>query len=373
MIKLKNLYCLILSLLLIFSFSGVCYANEFSTTNNFTDECIAEVNDIKIMRSELDKRIAYKQLFGEAPTSIDENAIFNKLVEEKAAISQAAAYGVLPTEEDVIAYTKQILNGFEYSTECQEALKKLDLTYEEYLETFEYDFKYYWLCVDNIGKFLSKEAETKNLNIDQLYKEERINWKKNANIIYNPKYNYDKNKMYENFGSSFSELFSYDAPTYENNSTLLQTLSDEPTGTLFGGTKYYNLYIPDTDNGAYSIQMYLDIMGYETDSNNLKYIASTDVVVYKNAEVPLVVRNNITFGPLMGFTIYQDNKEHSELLKNFSRGYLHSRLTPLGISYGASTYGTSIGSSGHNYYAEAKIMIVASGCTFFPTVKTNTF
>lgn len=311
-------------------------------TDNAKQKVVAIVNGYVITESELEMR---EKLYFAFNQEIDKQAILDKLIEEKAVITQAKEVGVEPSQIDVERQFRETYEFFSREESLYdnygEMFDRLNMSFAEYCAQYEKNFTYYRLCLDNLTKELYRQAEVLGQDKFEYSKRQRMQWKENLTVyLIDSAYELDLKK----------EVFDWNdvKKIYDNNrrQAKVAPLSDEPVGTSFSGTVRKNLYAITADYGAKIFPVSLYIAGRSYNSSGYRWLGPTDIVLYRESELAHEIESLLDDCALTKVNIYRNGALIGDYKTSFSNGCNNSYILPYRMLLGRGSYGCRIGNTG---------------------------
>ncbi len=311
LITIVCLFCLI---------SSVGYSQDnINCSNPATDtdsnKVVIDINNLSITKEDISLRNDLYQILTD---NYDTDHVIDRLIEEKSVISQAAEKGVLPSQEDLYAEIEKVRDLL---SENEDVLNKLNMDKEEYILKYEYDFKYYLLCLTNLTNKLNEEAESLNVDASLYNQQKREEWKHSAKVsVYDPNIsiNLDKSII------GWEKIKAYNENV--KNASYPVLLDDSQYGKTFANSQYYKLPFKHPDYGILSAASSIYIQGSIREESGYKWLGPTDIFVHRENNYPSEVESLIS-ATLTKVNISRNNSLLGDYKNNFSDGLFNQYLT----------------------------------------------
>lgn len=365
--KFRKITAVILTVAMAFSVAIPAFAEEISLDNNAT-LMIASVNDVTITQDELNSRKVLYDAFGSQKTMQD---VFDKLIEEKAVISQAIDLGVEPTKQEIAERVNEnntlVENNADFFNNYSDVLNRLGMSWVEYVEKYETYFTYYQLCLENLTKELYNQADNRGLNRYDYVENERTEWKNSLQVVlFSDDLTVDLTK----------NIVDWDAVKahYENENVQLNNVSpraDLPVGTTIGGRASKNCVVWNADFGTKNFPVVFCISGNAYEESGGQWLGATDIYMYRQNEYAYEIDALFDSAMLTSVKASRNGSVLStDYLSLFSHGLNNQYITEYDMVIQKGCYGGQLGSTG-NYTLTAYSTVFIDTYAFSVEVTTD--
>lgn len=340
--------------------------NYILPSQDSNDVVVAEVNGWPITMGEIAYRKGMNEAFG---VMADANYIFNYLIEEKIKISQAQAYGVLPTMEDVynsINNRKQMINEDDTKKTINDFIKQIQISEDDYWNVYEVYNQFRVMTFSNLWQAILQEGRSNGLIAPQDATQEDIEKYQysNTNEYYFDKLLEFKNKstinMMKNddlkYSTVLDKVFMFSGANKEGmskkdlvdkeTSQVLPTISIMRVNANVSKTVSATTLQLVAEAGWLSFPYTVGFYGYQFDEHGQQAISPMDIIIYRTTQYPPEIESRVS-----GFiTECRVLNSGGSVVYNFTGTFGNnlnwSYMTPYGLDYGKGSYGGNVGASG---------------------------
>jgi len=353
--------------------------DEIMPVNINSDNVVATVNGWPITKGEIEYRMGMRQAVGQIA---DANYIFNSLVEEKVKISEAQAYGVLPTMEEVnknINNRKQMINEDSESKEAINSfIKQLQFSNDDYWNVYEVYNQFRVMAFTNLWQAMLQEGRNNGLiapenaiqdeiakyeytNTNDYYFDKLIEFKKNATIsiidnndtLYTPVLD----KVFMFHGAPEEGMSKKDLDNDTASQTTPTTVSVRRVSANISKTVSDTSLQAVIDHGWLYFPYKISFYGYQYDEDGQQVISPMDIIIYRTTQYDPSIESLVS-GCITACKVLNSG---GSVVHNFTGSFDNSLnwsyITNYGLVYGRGSSGGTVGASG-------SYKVKVTGCLF---------
>lgn len=374
---------------------------DTNSNQNSNNTVVAEVNGWPITTDEIDYRTAMLEASGQ---SHDSNHIFNLLVEEKVKLSQAQAYGVLPTMLDINNkinnyYKQEMKNNSDYKQTVNLFIQQSGITQDDYWQAYEMYNEFRVTAFTNLSNAIIKEGKENGLiapdgtnfedmsiykftDSNKYYFNKVLELKKNATVKIMDgysRYTPILNKIFMFYGAIKESITKNDIDNMKSkiysNQVGLASNKISTNYTINSVTANITKTVSATpfqwsgNYGAKSFPYKMSLYAYQFNTNGQQKVWPMDIIIYRTTQYDPAIEGDVG-GFLTSCKAFNPSGvQVANLLGTFTNSLYWFYTTPYGLVYGKGSTGATLGASG-SYKIQVSGGLAFDG-DWFPGIHTT--